>query len=100
MNPFEHHWAVVIECHTLLQAHEIPEELIVKRKGITGATQYVAGDVSPSLLEAFAEENFPRVEIIRPQEKIPDAVTMEDLVLSKNTNELKTHAPGRLSSCQ
>ena len=51
MNPFEHHWAVVIECHTLLQAHEIPEELIVKRKGITGATQYVAGDVSPSLLE-------------------------------------------------
>ena len=33
MNPFEHHWAV-IECHTLLQAHEIPEELIVKRKGV------------------------------------------------------------------
>ena len=65
--------------HTPLQVHEIPEELIVKRKGITGATQYVAGDVPSSLLEAFAKENLPRVEIIRPQAKIPDAVTVEDL---------------------
>ena len=65
--------------HLPLQVHEIPEVLIVQRKGITGATQYVAGDVPLSLLEAFAKENLPRVEIIRPQEKIPDAVTVEDL---------------------
>ena len=65
--------------HTPLQVYEIPDGLIVKRKGIAGATQYVAGDVPPSLLEKFAEENLPRVEIIRPQEKIHDAVTMEDL---------------------
>ena len=39
----------------------------------------MAGDVPLSLLEAFAKENLPRVEIIRPQEKIPDAVTVEDL---------------------
>ena len=65
--------------HLPLQVHEIPEVLIVQRKGIAGATQYVAGDVPLSLLEAFAKENLPRVEIIRPQEKIPDAVTVEDL---------------------
>ena len=65
--------------HLPLQVHEIPEVLIVQRKGITGATQYVAGDVPLSLLEAFAKENLPRVEFIRPQEKIPDAVTVEGL---------------------
>lgn len=61
------------------RAPRVPENLLVQRRGVNGDLQYSAGDLPSSLVEVFARENLPRVEIIRPQESIPDSVALDEL---------------------
>ena len=60
-------------------AYEISEELIVQVKGQETVRNYRAGNVPHSILEEVANENLPRVEIVLPHERIPDAVTFGEL---------------------
>ena len=66
---------------TLQDVTEIPEELIVEVKGRNATRSYRAGKMPCSVLEEFIEasEYLPRMEIVRPQEQIPDAVTFSEL---------------------
>ena len=66
---------------TLRDFYEIPQELIVEVKGQEAVRSYSAGKIPYSILEEFVESNeyLPRVEIVRPQEQIPDAVTFSEL---------------------
>ena len=58
---------------------EIPQAILVQRKGVSGALQYFAGEIPAPVLQKCAEQNLPRVEIIRPQERIPDSVALDEL---------------------
>ena len=64
---------------TLPDSYEISEELIVQVKGEQTERDYRSGTVPYSILEEFASENLPRVEIVLPHEDIPDAVTFGEL---------------------
>ena len=58
---------------------QVPEELIVEITG-TGATrQYRAGDVPAQALQEFVNHHLPRVEIFRPHDNLPDAVSVAAL---------------------
>ena len=66
---------------TVRDIHKIPKELIVEVKGQEAIRDYRAGNVPYSILEEFLESDkyLPRVEIVRPHEQIPDAVTFSEL---------------------
>lgn len=64
---------------TPLTLRDIPEDLIVQIAGVNSTREYSAGNVPSSILGPFANEYLPRVELIRPQEHIPDAVAAHDL---------------------
>ena len=57
----------------------VPAELIVEVKGVYAHRTHASGEVPPAILETFAKENLPRVETIRPQESIPDAISEGNL---------------------
>ena len=58
---------------------DIPRDFTVQVTGVDATRDYRAGRIPSSLLEEFAEQFLPRVEIIRPHERIPDAVSVHQL---------------------
>lgn len=62
-----------------LEPSDIPNELVVQVKGVDTERTYKSGEVPQSVLEEFANDNLPRVEIIRPYDDIPDAISEAQL---------------------
>lgn len=60
---------------------QIATTLRIERQGLEGKLLHYASGVSDTVVETFLRTALPRVELIRPQEKVPDAV---------NATELKT----------
>ncbi len=62
-----------------LERHHIPPVMRVERVGVAGKLQYFIDGVSDTVAESFGKDAAPRVELIRPQEKVPDAVNSAQL---------------------
>ena len=58
---------------------EIPEILTIEVKGVGASREYRAAGIPAPALQKFVDEHIPRVELIRPQEHIPDSVSASEL---------------------
>ncbi len=62
------------------EAASMPAELSVERRGVDSPrTHLPVPDVRSEAITRVIEERMPRVELIRPFERIPDAVTLKQL---------------------
>ena len=61
-----------------------PKTITMGKKGVPGTIFYPKSDFSASVLKEFFKENLPRVEIIKPTEKLVDSVTAEDIAGDEN----------------
>jgi predicted ATP-dependent endonuclease of OLD family len=58
----------------------VPAEVVAARHGVASDLQFSSeSELTEGLLDAFAVRRLPRVQLIRPVEKVPDSVTREQL---------------------
>jgi hypothetical protein len=63
-----------------MRLQDIPEKIRVERRGVRGELKIFGGAITDTVFEEFAANGgLPRVEMIRPQQSIPDSVGVDEV---------------------